>query len=740
MKKFLLSITILLSSFYQLMACGYAPYGEDIRYHLTNPHFFNYEEYNPFIYNKHLAYYTPISKISANVFDWYNFTEKQVSIESIENFMKDLSVEDIHKKQSNKFIQYLYTHQKNSAINYLINAKKYESLNFSNDENWEHKEKEKTDLSPSKLDGLNELKAQLEKEEDSIFKRKYAFLCIRLAYYTENQNALIQTLFNEYFKDQPKDYLYYWSLYFYDFSKNTKDYMVDVANIFSNSPEKTYASYYFFHRKWKKETALEFTENPVEIANIYTFSSIQQKNQALDNLKNIYENSPNHHVLGFLLLRELNKLEDWIFTPYYTNYSPSISGSTSHEKTLLERSEEDRIYAQEVLNFVSNIDLEKVHDVMALKYVQIELLFMTRNYEKCLTEISDFEKQYKEEKCIEQIEKIKTLSLIAKQEKGKTIITAEIQKFILKYKKDNRFVFSVGREFEFNQNLLDGIAIISLINKSEDYESNINWKGGLVKKMYMAYFDDYLEYINFAYPTNNLKQLLVNIKTISISTNFDKLLYTDLVKEEKYLGDLLGTKFIRENKLEDAQLAFESLGEKYWDENYNAWERGQYEYLGFYEHPFYSLTYTEDFIERKDTFVVTKLSLTKQLIHYLALANNPKTKDQDYYYFLVANCYLNMTNTGNSWMMRRFSSWQSSGHVDVKEYYSRKLAQKYYQLAYEKAKTKKFKALCLRMVDYAESKSTRSKRVRKEFPEYFEDLSGCIYFEEFFKARRNSSL
>ena len=44
------------------MACGYAPYGEDIRYHLTNPHFFNYEEYNPFIYHKHLAYYTPTSK------------------------------------------------------------------------------------------------------------------------------------------------------------------------------------------------------------------------------------------------------------------------------------------------------------------------------------------------------------------------------------------------------------------------------------------------------------------------------------------------------------------------------------------------------------------------------------------------------------------------------------------------------------------------------------------------------
>jgi hypothetical protein len=216
-----------------------------------------------------------------------------------------------------------------------------------------------------------------------------------------------------------------------------------------------------------------------------------------------------------------------------------------------------------------------------------------------------------------------------------------------------------------------------------------------------------------------------------------------LVRDKNYLGDLLGTKYIRENQLKKALTAFEAVGEKYWEENYNAWERGRYdEHYQLKYNPFYELEYTFDFIEKRDSFIVTKPNLTKQLIHYLALAENPTTEDQDYYYFLVANCYFNMTTSGNSWVMRRYwnSTRPTSSHIDNDEFTSRLLAQKYYQRAYETAKTDEFRALCLRMVDYAEKQTIYSPKVKKQYPQYFEELSQCYYFQNFFKARRKKSL
>lgn len=104
-----------------------------------------------------------------------------------------------------------------------------------------------------------------------------------------------------------------------------------------------------------------------------------------------------------------------------------------------------------------------------------------------------------------------------------------------------------------------------------------------------------------------------------------------------------------------------------------------------------------------------------------------------------------MSDYGNSWMMRRYSSSSSyygqksenESYVDEIEYRNKVKAVANYKLAYQNAKTDKFKALCLRMMDYAEKNQyTNSKRVDKQFPEFSSDLSGCESLEEYFKARR----
>ena len=759
MKKLTVSILLLLSSI-SILGCGYTPYGEDIRYCLFRPDYFNFGAYQSFYYNANQwGFDNDYGRrqpdfYESNIVDWYNFTQKKVPLSAIETFNDQLKLTDIHAKSGNDFLDYLYKNKKTKALQYLVFSKKCEDFNnMQSVDVWERNR------------GLNNVKTQkfysklfkaYQGENSDYLKRKYAFQCIRFCFYTGDLNS-INSIFDETFKNSKKDYMYYWSLYFTCFS-NTNNQDVNVANLFARSPEKALAVFHYFRTDFSLNNALAQAKTKSDIANIYAYASAQKVDKNLDYLKIIYANNPNLRMLDFMLLREINKLEDWIYTPYYSNYLPSIqqlnyywSDSKDNETTVIlrQRSETDRLYAQQMLNFVNTVDFSKVSDPVLWKASQIQLLFMTRKFDDCLGKIADFQKQHSQEKVSQQIDQIKALCLTANQAYGKAIIKEEVKPIFLKYSDDSRFVFALGRELEFLGNLPDGMAMISSVNKSPNYysESNgVEWQGNRLKTTdNLSYFYEYFDYLDFVYSANEL-QIILNKLNTDFDDGFQTKLYHYILKDKNYLNDLLGTKYLRENQLDKALLTFRSIPIKYWDDNYNPWERDRFnEEFTFDSNPFYSFKYTDNFIPQREKFVVTKLSVTEHLIAYLRNSNNPKTADRDYYYFLVATCFYNMTGSGNSWMMRRYQSSSSNykeGYYDVsytdeKEYRTSKFAQHYYQLAYQQAKTDKFRALCLRMVDFAEFGYPNDfSKVKRAFPDYYSDLSGCINLDKYFNARR----
>lgn len=759
MKKFLVFTVLLASSFSKSLACGYSPYGEDIRYSLLNPDYFNYSNYKAFYYNANLWGFdydknatNYKTNYEANILDWYDFANKKVPIAAIEYFNFNLTLTDIHPKSNNEFINYLYQNKKTEAIAYLKIAKNCEAINtFFETDTWERNTVENTKNRSLLLDKLIQI---TKKEQNPYFKRKYAFLTIRLAYYAENMEV-ISTVFETNFKDGKKDYLYNWSLFFYCFTKSNAEAMVDVAYLMANCPEKKYASYYYFHQNFIIETALKLAKNKTEIANVYAYASIQKADKNLAYLKEIYKNNPKSEILGFLILREINKIEDWVYTPYYSNYSPSLEydweggADKITTETLRNRSENDRLYALEVLNFINSIEMNKTQNPLVWESAQINLQFITRNYKDCLQKIASFEKAHSSEKVFQEIEKIKALCITANQENGSTVIKPEIESIILKFKNDERFIFALGRELEFKGNITDGIALISLLetNFYNGYDaSDVEWQANRIPTSgNLEVFYGYFDYLDFVYSAKDLQSIVSKIKE-GFTTEFQKNIYAKLLKDEDYLKDLLGTKYIRENQLKKALITFKSLDKKYWEDNYNAWERGNYgEGYSFDQNPFYDFRYTNAFVTHQEKFVVTKLSVTEHLIHYTSLADNPNTKDRDYYYFLLANCYYNMSDYGNSWMMRRYfnsSSYygqdtENESYIDEIEFRNKVKAVANYKLAYQNAKTVKFKALCLRMMDYAtENEYMDSKSVAIQFPAFSSDLSGCENLENYFKSRR----
>ena len=127
-----------------------------------------------------------------------------------------------------------------------------------------------------------------------------------------------------------------------------------------------------------------------------------------------------------------------------------------------------------------------------------------------------------------------------------------------------------------------------------------------------------------------------------MDNNFDTWKYSLIQKDLPRLSDLLGTKYIRKNQLHNALQAFTKVEDSLWTSKHYPYKT----YLN--ANPFYTNMYNEHKPTKADTIKYNKESITRTLITYLEKANNPKNKKRDYYYFLVANCYLNMSHHGNS--------------------------------------------------------------------------------------------
>lgn len=339
---------------------------------------------------------------------------------------------------------------------------------------------------------------------------------------------------------------------------------------------------------------------------------------------------------------------------------------------------------------------------------------------------------------------------ISKQKYGQAIIPKHTQSIILKNINDQIFIFSVGRELEFKGNLSDGIALISFQNQNVanqfkdifGYQRYFSWQGHWRKHTgILVRFYDYFDYLDYVYSADDLSIILRKLNE-SGHDDFRQKIYSQLLKDRDYLKDLLGTKYIRENRLSESLKVFEDIDAKYWEDNYNAWEKGKYDgSFAFDKNPFYDIEYTPSFIPHRDTFQVNKLTVIQHLINYLNLAENTNTINKAYYYFISANCYLNMSRFGNSWMMRRLFfpyGWTTDGlpFIDDHEYWNNNLAVKYYNLAYRHSNSSKFKALCLRMIDYINNHCTSDQPfelLKAQYPQYYSDLSNCDNLEEYFK-------
>lgn len=779
MKRLLLFILILLSNIGNSFACGFYPYGEDVRFSMYRSDFPLFKEFEIFQYSSNSFEPSSVDEevsqpvlADENILLWSKRYKSTLSLDVISEAVYEIGGKDFQVSSSNAFIRLLFQLKDTAAINYLLFAKRCSTLNEKISDPWERNDYA---VIPVRAKLVQEALARNAASTDADLKKRYAFLAIRLAYYN-TQTDLVKEIYGTYFSgEKNKDIIDYWSMYFLCLvEKDPVKANYYAAQVFAHAPDKRFMVQQQYSDSADVAEVVKLAKTKQEQAAVWLLAAIRNPYKCLPYMKKMYAVDPSSKALAFLLLREINKLEDWIYTPYYTEFAPSIdesnwaAGIESFDAIYKERIRKDRIYAGEVLEFVKKSNMGNVFYPELWKSARVYLLIMHEQFQEAINGINTQQALVKRDTIItDRLRMLKAFCEIVIQPKGSTFLSASTKQEITNQKeqKNYKFIFAIAKELEFRQNTTDAAVLFSTlntneVNEDENYEirNDIYWRtrNGSYQ-VYGNFYTDYFDYLDYIYTTEQLKALINRVENENGKDAYSVWAYRRLHKELCLLYDLTGTKYMRKNELSTALYYYKQVPDSLWSTN-------PYSYLD--ANPFYTDFYSEHAYTDADTIKYTKVNLVQTLQKYLKLAENPQTEDRDYYYFLAANCYLNMTYYGNSWIMRRYQwsygqTWERHKKNDI-DYFQVNMAKQYYLKAKLCSKTNKFAALCLRMAGRCEKyklmdlfdqekrynsdinfedhifKSNKYySQLKKEYPDDYDELiSNCESFTMYFLARR----
>jgi hypothetical protein len=435
------------------------------------------------------------------------------------------------------------------------------------------------------------------------------------------------------------------------------------SKIFNQGEEKRVRAYRLFHKDLLNET-LKLAKNKEEIANIWAIMAIKNPGPAFKEIKLVVENAPHHPSVPLLIMREINKLEDWIFTPELTNHSPSLhydndyeEWDDNYEKIKQRNRTKDLNYLKELNSWLkANYKLFDLQISDYIKLARAHLHLIARENKSALSLFNSISENAP--KAI-QVQKNIELALFYAYENKLTNneVQTKLAKTLLELENLSKTNYTYGKPLYslatiiskafLNQNNVPFAGLLKL--KAEKYkdayedagneywsledwhDKNYYWK--------IAYFDRYAT-------TEDIDKLIELIEKKNKNA-FELYLCSQKLATKNALLDLKGTIALRSGDLKIANLAFSSLPINYWEKNYE---------FNYYlnENPFIPKIINTDTVP----FKFNKAIIVKELVRLEKEAINNPTKAAENY-IKIGHFFYNASYWGNSWMMLSYI-WTSN--------------------------------------------------------------------------------
>ncbi|NJO92847.1 MAG: hypothetical protein HC831_30670 [Chloroflexia bacterium] len=408
-------------------------------------------------------------------------------------------------------------------------------------------------------------------------------------YRQTNQNEKCIKIFDDYLKNSNNaSVLKTWSLLHKAEALNALGKKVEAnylfSKIFNMGEEKRVRAYRLFQKDLLNET-LKLAKNKEEIATIWAIMAIKNPGPAFKELKLVVENAPHHSSVPLLIMREINKLEDWIFTPELTSHSPSLYSNDdfnewndNYEKIKQRNRAKDLNYLKK-LNSWLQVNYTAFDSQISdyIKLARAHLHLIARENKSALSLFTSIS-----ENAPKAIHVQKNIELALFYAYENTLTTNEVQTKIAKtlselenltktnyaYGKPLYSLATIISKAFLNQNNIPFAGLLKL--KAEKYkdayedagneywsledwhDKNYYWK--------IAYFDRYAT-------TEDINKLIELIEKKNKNA-FEFYLCNQKLATKNALLDLKGTIALRSGNLKIAFEAFSALPLNYWEKNY----------------------------------------------------------------------------------------------------------------------------------------------------------------------------
>ncbi len=738
------------------------------------PQLFDNSGMDPFYYTAEDwgADYDQLQKTDPNIQSWMDFSKSiSVGLDQMPTCTEEQVIEAIYKlggkelqnkNSKNNFIRLLHQLKRTDVVDYIIFAKSTNGLNEAQHVSWGW-EKEEKDVSAKQLRKMKQAQKLAKSAKDPFLKRRYAYLGIRLGHYY-GASDIPQKLFDTHVSGTNEDIIYWWSKYFMlQNIKSSTRKNVELANVFMHTPSKREGIFWSYDFKLAKSDVLAEVKNDQERAAVLTMYLLRERGPAKKEIEKIRRIDPNFPLLDYLIVREINKLEDWIFTNHYSAFPPAITSVSkwgeNSDARLKVQLEKDKLYGYQFADWLRTISTkESVHQPL-MQFGASYVMNMIGDQKDAIAWLDKVIE--KDQLTSDQKKLAKQLHLLYRIRDGLTysLITNDDQELIMDTTLMNRtkFLFSIGREWEFAGDKAAAIAMFSQW-RQDSWSEGQHWRSDKGRSTLLVdFYSDYFYYMDAQFSATDVDEVINFINSPSPRV-FDQWAKMRLKLRMNRLYDLLGTSYMRMNDLPSAIQSWKSVDDYYWkseDQQYDIFLRAN---------PFYTDFNNEHKPTKADTIWFTKPEIAQklnQMIHK-TMDESISVSEKSKLYYHIANCYFNMTHNGNSWMMKRYwwSSWSRETNLaDDDEYHTCGIAKKYFLLAKETSEDEKVQALCLRMAgrcekyrlywqqdyyssDYSDEISysdfifrtnTYYKQLKDEYPDDYDQLiENCYSFERYY--------
>lgn len=745
-------------------ACGFGVHAGEYRFWLLQPDIVNEPDLTPFFLSAGYLYNGDQNaaeepSVAQNILDWHNvaggFASKKdidtiLNLTSPSEFISDINV----LKNKNTFCKWLLLPQNKPFYLYMLLSKKIEQF-AANPDPWEEGQVPDKNI-PKLID-----------EAILIYRDcKPGFLKLRAAYQIERL----------YFLNNQGE-------------KGCKIYDSLIAPVKTNSWIKTAALYktagvlpiptdkhnYIlskaFDRGGYNRTAclvkfvssgfhatLPLAKNTHERNVITAMNLFNYSGRSLNQIEKIYNTEPNYKEVSFLLLREINKVEDWLITNKVTEFAPAVYNndrSAYKDYNAVTNYANDKVYGKRLYSFLQKIITDGKRKDMALIYVYAaHLAALQGNNLAASNHIAAAKKMHHIKTNVKTQIRISDFLLHLQAAK---VFTPKLENELMQILQmpdselaiydpiimRNQLVLYTARKAMDKGQTARGILLLGKTNRAWgqlEIGSIKNIYQELEEKASPKHFLEIISLMNKKHKTQF--ENFITGKELGAPECYSYYFgenYTVSLDRNKIL-DCMATYYIKKNYLDSALKILSKLPDSLWkQEPYATCIAGN---------PFYLNVNNAHKVNPNEGMTCNKKEVVEEMLILQRKIEEEPSNAAEYNY-QMANALYNMTYYGKNWLMMKqwWSSGETSSYSSTKQtafndlYFGCTRAKKYYLKAMEAATDKKLKALCCFMAGkcdenyrsyiwYAQQSGWDKKPFHDRQNPYLKQLGDETYYKE----------